>query len=255
MLGVRVFASDDRDRDRLARVARWLLVRNPQDDRAGTTVLSAAEHEMLAMVAAARAGARVPEPVVAYPVAGGPGPPGALVAWIDVAARQLDHLTADQISEATLADLWRNVWLLQRHRLAHRQLRSDNVSVDDSGQVWLSGFALARARSHGPPAGHGRGRTARLAGGVDRRGAGRSVRGGRPRRSGRDGRRCLRAAAGALRSHAGSRSGITTGFAPKTGHLDRPGGACVLGGVRTCWQTCVAQWRGSLARRRPSSNL
>ena len=143
VLGVRVFASDDRDRDRLARVARWLLVRNPQDDRAGTTVLSAAEHEMLAMVAAARAGAHVPEPVVAYPVASGPGPPGALVAWIDVAARQLDHLTADQISEATLADLWRNVWLLQRHRLAHRQLRSDNVSVDDSGQVWLSGFALA----------------------------------------------------------------------------------------------------------------
>ena len=96
VLGVRVFASDDRDRDRLARLARWLLVRDPQDDRAGTTVLSAAEHEMLAMVAAARAGAHVPEPVVAYPVAGRPGPPGALVAWADVAARRLDHLTADR---------------------------------------------------------------------------------------------------------------------------------------------------------------
>jgi hypothetical protein len=94
-------------------------------------------------VAAARAGAHVPDPVVAYPVAGGLGPRGALVAWIDVSAQPLDHLTAGQISEAILADLWHNVWLLQHHRLAHRQLRSDNVLVDDSGQVWLSGLALA----------------------------------------------------------------------------------------------------------------
>jgi hypothetical protein len=74
-LAVRVYADDDRDRDRLARVTSWMLVRDPQDDRAGTTVESAAEHEMLAMVAAARAGARVPEPVVAYPR--GPGPRAA----------------------------------------------------------------------------------------------------------------------------------------------------------------------------------
>ncbi len=143
VLAIQVFASDDRDRDRLVRLAHWLLVRDPQQDRAGTAVLSTAEHEMLAMVAASRAGARVPEPVVAYPVAGGPVPPGALVAWIDVGGRRLDDLTPEEISGATLADLWHNVQLLQEHRLAHRRLRSDNVLVDASGRVWLSGFALA----------------------------------------------------------------------------------------------------------------
>jgi uncharacterized protein (TIRG00374 family) len=142
-LAVRVYADDDRDRDRLARLARWLLVRDPQDDRAGNTVESAAEHEMLAMVAAARSGGRVPEPVVAYPVAGGPGPPGALVAWIDVGGRRLDLVSPDDVSEATLADLWRGVDCLHQHRFAHRRLRPDNVTVDESGQAWLTGLALA----------------------------------------------------------------------------------------------------------------
>jgi glycosyltransferase 2 family protein len=143
VLTVQVFASDDRDRDRLGRLTRWLLVRNPEDDRAGTTVLSAAEHEMLAMVAAARAGARVAEPVVAYPIPGGRGPSGALVAWIHVGGRRLDDLASDRISDEVLAELWYNVRRLQEHRLAHRRLRSDHVLLDDAGRVWLTGFALA----------------------------------------------------------------------------------------------------------------
>jgi uncharacterized protein (TIRG00374 family) len=142
-LAVRVYAADDRDRDRLARFTRWLLVRDPQVDRAGDTVESAAEHEMLAMVAAARAGAHVPEAVVAYPVAGGPGPSGALVAWMDVAGQRLDVVSPHDISDATLADLWRSVSRLQQHRLAHRQLRPDNVTVDASDRAWLTGLVLA----------------------------------------------------------------------------------------------------------------
>jgi uncharacterized protein (TIRG00374 family) len=142
-LAVRVYADDDRDRDRLARLTRWLLVRDPQDDRAGGTVESAAEHEMLAMVAAARAGGRVPEAVVAYPIAGGPGPPGALVAWIDAGGQPLDLVSPDDVSEATLADLWHSVSCLHQHRLAHRQLRRDNVTVDGSERAWLTGLILA----------------------------------------------------------------------------------------------------------------
>jgi hypothetical protein len=46
-LTVKVLASEDRDRDRLTRLYRWLLVRDPEDDRAGPTVESAVEHEML----------------------------------------------------------------------------------------------------------------------------------------------------------------------------------------------------------------
>jgi hypothetical protein len=75
-LTVRVLAQEDRDRDRLTRLYRWLTLRDPENDRAGGTVESATEYEMLTMVTAARAGARVPEPVVAYPIAPRQGPAG-----------------------------------------------------------------------------------------------------------------------------------------------------------------------------------
>jgi uncharacterized protein (TIRG00374 family) len=143
-LAVRVYAGDDRDRDRLTRLSRWLLVRDPQDDRAGATVESAAEHEMLAMVAAARSGGRVPQPVIAYPVAGDEGPAGALVAWIDVGGHRLDLMSPDEVSDTTLADLWHSVSRLHQHRVAHRRLRPDNIIVDGSDRAWLVGLVLAK---------------------------------------------------------------------------------------------------------------
>jgi uncharacterized protein (TIRG00374 family) len=142
-LAVRVYAKDDRDRDRLVRLTRWLMVRDPQDDRAGTDVESASEHELLAMVVAARAGGRVPQPVVAYPIAGGRGPQGALVAWIDVGGQPLNLVPPEEVGSATLADLWHSVAALHQHRLAHRRLRTDNITVDDSGRAWLTGLVLA----------------------------------------------------------------------------------------------------------------
>lgn len=142
-LAVRVYANDDRDRDRLARLTHWLLVRDPQDDRAGITVESAGEHELLAMVVAGRAGGRVPDPVVAYPIAGGQGTQGALVAWIDVGGQPFNAVPPEEIGSATLADLWHSVARLHQHRLAHRRLRTDNITVDSSGQAWLTGLVLA----------------------------------------------------------------------------------------------------------------
>jgi uncharacterized membrane protein YbhN (UPF0104 family) len=142
-LMVKVFAEEDRDRDRLSRFYHWVMVRHAQDDRSATTVQSRAEHAVLAMVAAARAGARVPEPVVAYPVAAGRGTRGALVAWLDVGGRSFDALSPEEIPDSAVADLWRSVSLLRKHRLAHRQLRTDNIILDDQDQAWLIGLGLA----------------------------------------------------------------------------------------------------------------
>jgi uncharacterized protein (TIRG00374 family) len=143
-LAVRVYSGDDRDRDVLARLSRWLLVRGPDDDRGGFTVETAVAHEMLAMAAAARLGARVPEPVVAYPIARGKGPRGALVAWNDVRGSRLDTLPPTHVSDAMLADLWGSVSRLHQHRLAHRRLRTDNIIVDGLGQAWLTGLVAAQ---------------------------------------------------------------------------------------------------------------
>ncbi len=138
-----MFGEDDLDRDRLARLSRWLLRRGPQDEGGHATVESAAEHEMLAMVSAARAKAHVPEAVVAYPVATHGGGRGALVAFTDVGGRRLDLLQPDEVGDDTLGDLWHNVAVLHEHRLAHGRLRTDHVLVDDSDHAWLFGMAHA----------------------------------------------------------------------------------------------------------------
>ena len=46
------------------------------------------------------------------------------MAFVDVGGRRLDLLTAEEINDAALADLWHNVALLQRHRLIHRRRRA-----------------------------------------------------------------------------------------------------------------------------------
>jgi uncharacterized protein (TIRG00374 family) len=141
-LMVKVFAGEDRDRDRLTRAFHWLMVRNAQDDHT-STVQSTSEHAVLAMVAAVRAGARVPEPVVAYPVAGGRGTSGAVLAWVDVGGSVLDSLSAEEIPDSALVDLWHSVGILREHRLAHRQLRVDNIVLDERQQAWIIGLGHA----------------------------------------------------------------------------------------------------------------
>jgi uncharacterized protein (TIRG00374 family) len=66
-----------------------------------------------------------------------------LVVWIDVGGRRLDLLLPDEVSEAALADLWHSVSSLRQHRLAHRRLRRDNVTVDGSDRAWLTGLVFA----------------------------------------------------------------------------------------------------------------
>ena len=57
--------------------------------------------------------------------------------------QRLDLVSPEEVSEATLADLWHSVSRLHQHRLAHRQLRTDNVTVDGSDRAWLTGLVLA----------------------------------------------------------------------------------------------------------------
>ena len=125
------------------RLYRWLLMRDPEDDRAGPTVESAAEHEMLTMVAAAKAGPGCLTPWSPILLTAGRGPRGALVAWVDVGGRRLSSVGPGTISGPVLADLWHSVAALQKHKLAHRLLRTDNVLLDKNEQAWLVGLSVA----------------------------------------------------------------------------------------------------------------
>lgn len=143
-LAVRVLAAEDHNRDLFHRLARRTLLRHPADATARSP-LGAAEHELLMLVFAARTGARVDEPVMAYPVAGG----GALVATVEKGSRVLSSLPDLELTDDVLEGVWTSVARLQEHRLGHRALRPEHVLVEPGGESRL--FAFARAQLDAPP--------------------------------------------------------------------------------------------------------
>ena len=143
-LAVRVLAAEDHNRDLFHRLARRTLLRHA-DDPTVQTPLAAAEHELLMLVFAARTGARVDEPVMAYPVAGG----GALVATVERDARALSALRDEELTDQLLGGVWTSVARLQEHRLGHGALRPEHVFVEPGGESRLAAFA--RGRLNAPP--------------------------------------------------------------------------------------------------------
>ena len=103
-LRIRVLGRDEADAQLVAKVWRGLLYKD-----AGTTVhftrLEDVEHQAYTLLLAERAGARVPEVVVA----GTAGPNAALLVERPVGGRPLTDVPATEISEPVLDDLWRQV--------------------------------------------------------------------------------------------------------------------------------------------------
>ncbi|MFI8235573.1 flippase-like domain-containing protein [Streptomyces sp. NPDC085900] len=139
-LTVRVLAGEDRNRELFHRLARRLLLRHPADP-GEQTPLGASEHELLMLVFADRTGARVVEPVIAYPVTGS----SALL----VTVGQDAPLPDDQWTDALLGMVWTSVARLQEHRLAHRALRPEHIVIAPDGKPRLTAFT--RAQLNAPP--------------------------------------------------------------------------------------------------------
>ena len=136
-LHVRVLGRDAQDTQRLARRWRLLMYRDPPRS-APIGRLEQVEHEALATLMAAAAGVRVPDVVTA---ALGPGGDAGVV------TRQpddepLEAMSADQVTDDTLLDLWRQVARLRAAGISHGRLNADHVVLND-GQPVLVGFAAA----------------------------------------------------------------------------------------------------------------
>jgi uncharacterized membrane protein YbhN (UPF0104 family) len=134
-----VLGHEDRSREVLHRLARWVLLRHPADADSPRSPLGAVEHELLMLVAAGRGGARVVEPVIAFPVAGG----GALLATVATDGRPLSALTDAELTDQVLAGTWKSVARLQERRVAHRALLPEHLLVEPDSEVRLTAFARA----------------------------------------------------------------------------------------------------------------
>ena len=143
-LKVRVLGRDAQDAQRLARRWRLLAYRDPPRS-APIGRVEQVEHEGLALLMAAEAGVRVPEVIIAAL-----GPEGdALVATRQPDVAPLEVANIDEVSDATLVDVWRQVEDLHGAGISHGRLNLSNVLVGDDGPmlVDLSAATLGAPQS------------------------------------------------------------------------------------------------------------
>jgi len=166
---------DDRSADLLARLYRGVRLLSSPEDRPFGSLKRRIEHEAMLMFDARRAGARVPDVVTVLPTAkgsvllvavdqggtslaeraargaggdgDGAGSDGASTRLDGARARfagasRLDGASAALDATVVLQDAWHQVAMLQRLRIAHRDLALDDVVIDDQGAVWLVNWDL-----------------------------------------------------------------------------------------------------------------
>jgi glycosyltransferase 2 family protein len=136
---VKILGQDQRDADLLYRVYRSIRLRNVGDVRPAASLKQAVEHQALVGVMAERAG--VHAPAVQRVVEGSDG--SVMLVMDLVEGTCLADLTDEQITDALLQQVWREVATLHGVRIAHRSLRTANVMVDREGRPWIVDFSFS----------------------------------------------------------------------------------------------------------------
>jgi len=152
-LFIKVLGSDQRDADLLYRAYQFIRLRDVGDTRPAASLIQAAEHQALVAVMAERAGVAVPAVRQVIKTADG----SALLAMDRVDGSSLDLIPVQRVDEAMIRELWTQVDVLHRARIAHRSLRAANVVVDGTAGPgsWTSASPSwaprsARSRSTSP---------------------------------------------------------------------------------------------------------
>ena len=138
---VKAVGPDQRDADLLFKLWRLIAFQNLDDEKPFRSAKRQIEVEALLDLLAARAGVRTPDVVAISELQDGT----TLLAHQGLRASGLDTADAARLSDAVLRDLWTQVALLHRARLAHRDLRLANVMLDEDGRSWVVDFGFAEA--------------------------------------------------------------------------------------------------------------
>jgi undecaprenyl-diphosphatase len=139
-LFVKVVSRERRDSDLLYRAWHWLAHRDRPPSRLGDPV-SQVEHEASIALLAAAAGVRTPPVLLVRSFDNGAG----LLVQQRVAGRDLTELGDERLTEAQLADVWRQVAALRAAGIAHRDLGLSSVLLDGDGRAWLVDWDRAEA--------------------------------------------------------------------------------------------------------------
>lgn len=131
---IKVLTRDNRDADLLFRLTRFLILRHREDESPFLNDRRAVEHEAYVILAAERAGVRVPR------LMGTAVTEGAAL----LVTEMIPDCRAPAIADgAGWDDVWRQAAALHAVRIAHRDLRVANLLVDGEGQAWVIDFGFA----------------------------------------------------------------------------------------------------------------
>jgi undecaprenyl-diphosphatase len=136
---VKTLGADERSADLLFRLYRRVQPRDLHDERPFSSLRRAVEHEALVALTARDAGVRTPH-LLAVATA---HPNGFTLAYEAVAGGSLDRQAQDDVTDAVLSQVWDQLAVLRRHRVAHRDLRLANVFLDAAGDAWLIDFGFS----------------------------------------------------------------------------------------------------------------
>ena len=136
-LFVKALGRDERDADLLFRSYRYLRLKHTGDERPFSTLRRAVEHEALVALKARDSGVRTPRVRNVATV----GPEGMLLAYEAIQGASIDSL--DDFDDDLLDQIWRQVALLRKERIAHRDLRRANVFRGADGELWMIDFGFS----------------------------------------------------------------------------------------------------------------
>ena len=137
-LFVKSLGRDERDADLLFRVYRYFRLKNVGDQRPFSSLRRAVEHEALVALKARDSGVRTPRLRNVATV----GPDGMLLAYEAIEGRSIDSIEGD-FDDDLLSQIWAQIAILRRERIAHRDLRRANIFLGSDGEVWIIDFGFS----------------------------------------------------------------------------------------------------------------
>ncbi len=138
-LFVKVLGPQERAADLMFRVYRFLRLKNVGDDRPFSSLRRTIEHEALIALLARDVGVRTPRLRGVVDV----GTDSMLLAYDMIDGVSLDGLEDDAVTDELMNQIWAQVGILRRHRIAHRDLRRANVFVGADGVPSMIDFGFS----------------------------------------------------------------------------------------------------------------
>jgi undecaprenyl-diphosphatase len=136
---VKTLGVDERSADLLFRLYRSIQPRDLHDERPFSSLRRTVEHEALVALMASQCGVRTPPMLALAPAV----PNGFTLAYQTIPGRSLDREPDADDLDRLIRDVWGQLLVLRRVRIAHRDLRLANVFVGDDRVVWIIDFGFS----------------------------------------------------------------------------------------------------------------